>query len=478
MLEKTEKEEKGFTQLGKKFQEKVMQALMDDKQWATSFIEVFDVDECFDYVPLKIMAKTYIQYFKKYKDFPTFDLFETIIKDEYSNANDTVLRERMLFILNSIKKREDLSDLPWVKEKAFTFCKQQMLKKALLKGSELIMTDKYESVVELMKNAIAAGMTTNVGHEYNEDIDARYSMTYRNPIPTGIPQLDEKKIMNGGLGNGELGIVVAPTGVGKSHCLVEFGCGALLVRKNVFYYSMELKERLIGIRFDSRLTGIPSTDCPEHKEEIRAYLEENKEKIGKLIIKEFPTRKITVNTIRSHVEKMSLKGVKPDMIIIDYAGIIRSTEKYDLPRLEMQAVIQEIRNLAQELNVPIWTALQSNKEGAKAEIVDTTNMAESYGQASEADFVLGLQRQSAIKSTGYGTLFVAKSRLGIDGVQFNIHLDTSRSKLTIINNPDENSEMSLEDAQQLAKTEVLNSFKKSISKRKNLFSKINGVENI
>lgn len=477
MSEKIEKEEKTFVQLGKKFQEKVMQALMDDQTWATSFIEVFDVDECFDYAPLKVMAKTYIQYFKKYKDFPTPDLFETIIRDEYSNSNDLVLRDRMISILNSIRKGEELNDLPWVKEKAFTFCKQQMLKKALLKGSELIMTDKYESVIDLMKNAIASGIPTNAGHEYNEDIDARYSTTYRNPIPTGIPQLDEKKIMNGGLGNGEVGIIVAPTGVGKSHCLVEFGCGALFAKKNVFYYSMELKERLIGIRFDSRFIGISSTDCPDHKEEIRTYLSENKERIGKLVIKEFPTRKITVNTIRSHVEKMSFKGIKPDMIIIDYAGIIRSTEKYDLPRLEMQVVIQEIRNLAQELNIPVWTALQSNKEGAKAEIVDTTNMAESYGQASEADFVLGLQRQSAVKSTGYGSLFIAKSRLGMDGIQFHIHLDTACSKLTIVGNRDEDDEMSQEDAQRITKTEVLNSFKRSISDRKKLFRKINGGEN-
>lgn len=458
-----------FIQSGKKFQEKVMQAILNDRQWSTEFLEVFNVDECFDYVPLKFMAKSYINYYRKYKDFPTFDLFETVLKEEHSNENDLILRERMIAILADFKENKDLGDLPWVKEKAFTYCRQQLLKKALLKASEIILTDKHETVPDLLKAAISAGVATNTGHEYNEDVDARYSTTYRNPVPTNIPRLDEKKIMNGGLGAGEVGIVVAPTGVGKSHCLVEFSCGALVNNRNVFYYTMELNERLVGIRFDSRLVGISSTECPDNKDKIKEYLEANKDKMGKLVIKEFPTRKITVNTIRSHVEKMALKGIKPDMIAIDYAGIIRSTEKHELQRFEMQVVIQEIRGLAQELRIPIWTALQSNKEGAKAEIIDVTNMAESFGQASEADFVLGLQRQSAVKSTGYGSLFIAKSRLGVDGIQFNIHLDTARSKLSIVENDE--GDMPIEDAQSINKIKILGSLRKSIKEKKSVYNK-------
>ena len=98
----------------------------------------------------------------------------------------------------------------------------------------------------------------------------------------------------------------------------------------------------------------------------------------------------------------------------------------------MQFVIQEIRKMAKELDVPVWTALQSNKEGAKADIVDLTNLAESYGQAAEADFVLGLQRMSTQKATGFGTMFIAKNRFGIDGLQFKVHLDTARSKIRVL----------------------------------------------
>ena len=457
-----------FTQLGKPFQEKVMQALIIDKRWAMSFIEVFNVDECFDYAPLRVLANTYINYFKRYKEFPSLELLKSIIRDEYSNNSDLVLREKMTAIVAKMEKNDNLSDLPWVKEKAFTFCRQQLLKTALIKSSEIIATEKYETVVDLMKTALAAGIATNSGHDYNHDIDARYSETYRNPVSTGIPQLDERKIMNGGLGMGEIGIVVAPTGVGKSHMLVHFGAAAVLAGKNVFYYSMELSERLIGIRFDSHMIDVPSTECPEQVDLIKEFFDKNSATLGRLYLKEYPTRTITANTIRAHVEKMSYTNIRPDLIIVDYAGIIRSTEKYELPRLEMQCVIQELRKLAQELMIPVWTALQSNKEGAKSEIIDVTNMAESYGQASEADFVLGLQRQSTQKSTGYGTLFIAKSRLGIDGVQYQIHLDTSRSKLRILSDAEKEQ---LSNTAEEIKSDTLSSFRNSIAKRKNMFRK-------
>ena len=423
-----------FASLGKSFQEKLLQALLTDKLWGTQFIEVFNVDECLEPIYLKMIASKYINYYHAYKEFPTLELLITIIKDELTNNQDLVLREQCYNFLQKVIRNENGNDLPWVKEKAFTFCRQQMLKKALTESVDIILTDKYETVVDIMKTAIAAGMASSNGHDYMNDIDARYSVTFRHAVKTGIPELDEKKIMGGGLGAGEIGIVCAPSGVGKSHLLTHFGAQALLQGKNLFHYAMELNERYVGIRYDSHLTEINSSDCSDATDLIKQYFEANREHMGRLIIKEFPARSITCNNIKSHVDKMTYKGIRPDLVIIDYAGIIRSTEKYDLPRLEMQFVIQEIRKMAKELDVPVWTALQSNKEGAKSDIVDLTNLAESYGQAAEADFVLGLQRMSTQKATGFGTMFIAKNRFGIDGLQFKVHLDTARSKIRVLSN--------------------------------------------
>jgi replicative DNA helicase len=460
----------GFGNLGKSFQEKVMQALLTDRQWATQFIEVFNVEETLEPVYLKLIANKFIGYYNQYKEFPTMELLITIIKDDLSNAQDIVLREQCHTFLQKVIKNEELNDLPWIKDKAFTFCRQQLLKKALSESVDIILTDKYETVVDIMKTAIAAGMASSAGHDYNNDIDARYSVTFRHPIATNIPELDEKKVMAGGLGAGEIGIVVAPSGVGKSHLLTHFGAQALLKGKNVYHYTMELNERYVGIRYDSHLTEINSSDCIDAKDLIKDFFEANKDHLGRLIIKEFPARSITCNTIKAHIEKMSYKGIKPDLIIIDYAGIIRSTERYDLPRLEMQYVIQEIRKMAKELDCPVWTALQSNKDGAKSDIVDLTNMAESYGQAAEADFVLGLQRLSTQKATGLGTLFVAKNRFGIDGLQFKVHVDTARSKLRVLTQDEiEGLQVEMEAEKERLQDTTITRFKEAIKKSKEQF---------
>jgi hypothetical protein len=210
------------------------------------------------------------------------------------------------------------------------------------------------------------------------------------------------------------------------------GAYAILKGKNVVHYTLELNERVTGIRYDSNLTGIPSTDCSDRKEEIRQFFLDNGPDLGRLIIKQLPAKSTTVNTLRAHIEKLRIKEFNPDMIILDYAGIMRSTEHHDILRQELKQIIQEVRDLAEEMDIPIWTALQSNKEGANSEYVDLTNMAEAYAQAHIADFVIGVTRKALNKASGFGTLFVAKNRAGVDGILYKIHLDTSRSKLKIL----------------------------------------------
>jgi len=216
------------------------------------------------------------------------------------------------------------------------------------------------------------------------------------------------------------------------------------------------------------LLGISSTDCPDNREKIKDFFQLNAHCLGKLRIKQLQGKMSSINTIRSHVEKMKLKNFFPDLIIIDYAGIMRSTIKYDMLRLELAQVIQEIRDYAVELGIPIWTALQSNKAGSQADIVDLSNMAESYAQAAIADFVLGLTRKSENKATGLGTLFVAKNRAGMDGIQYTIMLDTSQSRLTFLS---EGEQPEVEDLKREI-TDRSSSFKETMKKNNDYFKKV------
>jgi len=120
------------------------------------------------------------------------------------------------------------------------------------------------------------------------------------------------------------------------------------------------------------------------------------------------------------------------VIIIDYADIMRSTRAYDSLRHELKLIYEELRNMAMELRVPVWTASQANRESANSDIVGLENMSEAYGKAMVADLVISISRKAMEKSTGYGRLFIAKNRAGRDGILFPIHIDTSLSKIKIV----------------------------------------------
>ena len=220
----------------------------------------------------------------------------------------------------------------------------------------------------------------------------------------------------------------------NSHFLVAMGAHALKVGKNVVHYTFELTETSVGIRYDSHLTDIQSSDVQDSKEQVMDTYK-NME-LGRLIIKEYPTGTASVSTIRNHLEKLALRGFIPSLIVIDYADIMRSSREMDALRLELKLVYEDLRNLAMEKNIPIWTASQSNREGSGADVVGLENMSESYGKAMVADVVVSLSRKPAEKATGMGRMFVAKNRAGRDGIIFPVHIDTSRSKIRVL---DENS---------------------------------------
>ena len=454
-----------FGSYGKAFQEKIVQGLLTDRLWAEQMSEVIDVD-FFDLKYLKFLADRYFKYHGKYKDFPTLQLLVSIIRDDLKAGNDIVLRDQIIDYLQRIRHNPDMGDLEYVKDKALDFCRKQAFKGALEQAVDLIQTDKFDSVMDLMRHALSVGTTPSIGHDLFEDMDARFVTISRHPVPTGIDVLDQKGILNGGLGRGEIGVITAPTGVGKSHMLVNLGAAAISRGKNVVHYTFELTENSTGLRYDSNLCMIPSNEVPERSDEVKeAY--DKMEGLGRLMIKEYPTGTATVQTLRSHIEKLSLKGFIPDLLVIDYADIMRSSRQYDSMRHELKKVYEDLRNLAMEKNLPIWTASQSNRESASSDIVGLENMAESYGKAQVADVVISISRKPVEKASGMGRLYVAKNRAGRDGIVFPVKLNTAMSRFAVIENTEE---MTLAEAQGKNENDikkVLQQKWKQVSKREN-----------
>jgi replicative DNA helicase len=417
-----------FGTYGKSFQEKVVQALLVDKHYAEQMLEVFEVGY-FEPKYLQYLADRYFSYAKKYKVFPTLQLLLTIIRDELKTGTDTIIRDQIVDYLQRMRANPDPGDLQYVREKSLDFCKKQALKKALEEAVEQIQAEKYESIVDGIKKAVMVGTAPQLGHDFFADYESRFTRLQRNAVPTGFDELDKKDIFNGGLGAGEIGVVVAPTGVGKSHFLINLGSSALRQGVDVLHYTFELSESAIGLRYDSNLCDMDSNTVIDNKEQVmQKYGNMN---LGRLIIKEFPTNTASIYTLRSHIERLDVKGFRPGLLVIDYADIMRSTRQYDSLRHELKLIYEELRGLASERGIPIWTASQSNKEGSQSDIVDLSNMSEAYGKAQVADIVVGISRKSHEKSSGFGRLYVAKNRAGRDGLVFPLRIDTARSKFEI-----------------------------------------------
>jgi len=418
-----------FSKFGKQFQEKIFQGMLSDSPWASQMVEVMN-PSFFDVDYLKFLSDRYFSYYNKYKSFPTLGLLVTIVKEDLSGGSDTILRDQVVDYLVRVKANPHPGDISYVKEKTLDFCKKQAFKEALEKAVDLIQGENFEEVVGLMKKAVSVGMPNTTGHDFFDDIEARFVKVNRHAIPTGFKRLDEKDIFQGGLGRGEIAVVVANTGVGKSHWLVAVGANAMRQGKNVLHYTFELTEHAVGIRYDSNLCGLPSNEVHDHKELVTKTYKEKK--LGRLVIKEYPTGSASVMTVRNHIEKLQLKGFKPDVVIIDYADIMKSSRSYDSLRHELKLVYEELRNLAMELEIPIWTASQANRESAQANVVGLENMSEAYGKAMVADVVVSLSRKAAEKATGFGRLFIAKNRAGKDGIVFPVSIDTSMSRFEIL----------------------------------------------
>jgi len=238
------------------------------------------------------------------------------------------------------------------------------------------------------------------------------------------------EISKGGLGSGELGVVIAPTGSGKSMVLVHLGAQALLAGKSVVHYTLELADTIVASRYDSVITGIHLKDLTAFKEKI---YEEIQDVPGKLIVKEYPTRSATVQTIKNHLAKLKNRGIEPDLIIVDYGDLIKPiSSSKDEKRHQLETIYEELRGMAQENECPLWTASQTNRSGINAEVITMESISEAFNKCFVADFIFTISRTIDDKNNNTGRMFIAKNRNGPDGLIYPLFMDTSNVKIKVL----------------------------------------------
>jgi replicative DNA helicase len=291
----------------------------------------------------------------------------------------------------------------------------------------LLQTCSFDEISTEINNALKLGSDNNFGYDYLADFEKRFVPKHRMPVTTGWSEMD--KIAGGGLGKSELGVVIAPTGAGKSMVLVHLGAEAIKEGKTVIHYTLELQETVIANRYDSCITGYPLGEIINFKEEV---YEEIKDIDGSLIIKEYPTKSASTNTIKAHLSKLVKRGIKPGMVIVDYGDLLRPVVIRKEKRNELESIYEELRAISTEFECPVWTASQTNRSGLSAEVITMEQISEAFNKCFVADFIFSVSRTIEDKQNNKGKIFIAKNRNGPDGIVYEIFMDTSSVNIKIL----------------------------------------------
>ena len=408
-----------LSQFGHVFQAKIISSLLSDKKFIQTICDILE-PEYFDSDANKWLAKEIRDYFFEYKTSPTLEVMKVKIDD----MENEVLQVSVVDNLKESWRNVNSTDLQFVQEQTLEFCRNQVMKNAIMDSVDLIEVGQYDQIKKLVDEAMKAGSDRDLGHDYIEGIEERLTKSTRDTVKTGWDPIDE--VMDGGLGAGELGVVVAPAGIGKTWCLQSIGANSVRNGLNVVHYTLELNQNYVGLRYDTVFSGVTTSDIKYYQDDVKKKIDQLK---GTLLIKYFPTKSATVQTLAAHLSQIEIQGTKPDLVLVDYADILKGmgTEKRHI----LENIYEDLRGLAGEIECPIWTASQANRSSLEEEVIDATKVAEAYSKVMIADFVVSVSRKVEDKIANTSRFHVIKNRFGIDGVTFPASMNTNIGKIQI-----------------------------------------------
>jgi len=213
--------------------------------------------------------------------------------------------------------------------------------------------------------------------------------------------------------------------------LVHLGSQALKLGKKVVHYTLELGDTVVGLRYDSCLSKVALMDIlePGSKEIVKERI---KDIAGELIIKEYPTKSASTKSIKNHLEKLKKQNILPDVVIVDYADLLRPISTSAEKRHELESIYEELRGMATEFNCAFITASQTNRGGLNAEVITMESISEAFNKCFVADFIFSLSRTPQDKQANSGRIFIAKNRNGPDGLVFHAAVDWSTVSIEML----------------------------------------------
>jgi len=406
---------KNFDYLGNSFQIQLLNQIIEDKDFAQSIIDVIE-PSYFDNKYFKIIIQMIKEYYKKYEASPNFETLEQIIKSEVTQ--ELVLK----IVLDTIKQIKDapFEGTHFVQEKALKFCKQQELKRAMDKAQKIITEgdfESYDKVEGLVREALQVGEVEKNVSDIFTGLDTVLEEDYRHPIPMGIPGIDN--LLKGGLAKGEIGVILAPTGVGKTTILTKIANTAFNMGYNVLQIFFEDNPKIVQRKHFTIWTGVPPDELANHKEDVMSKIVEIQESMkNRLILKKLASDTTTMGQIKNQVRKMIADGTKIDLILLDYIDCVLPEQSAKDEWKAEGSVMRAFEAMCHELDIVGWTATQGNRSSISSEVVTTDQMGGSIKKAQVGHVIITVAKTLQQKELNLATIAITKSRLGKDGVVF------------------------------------------------------------
>jgi replicative DNA helicase len=383
----------------KEFELVLLEALLFREDFYKKVIP-FIKTEYFHRKPVQMVYTCIHDFVMRYNACPSKDAM-SICLEKHKGVSQTEYDQCIEMLNDFNKKSAEEHNLDWLVTETENFCKEKALYNGIMESIQIMdgkSKDKIRTAIpSILSDALAVSFDTNIGHDYLEDSEARYEFYHKTEkrIPFDLEFFNT--ITNGGTPTKTLNIVMAGTGVGKSLFLCHHAANCLNQGMNVLYITCEMAEERIAERIDANLLDITLDSLRELPKEVYdkkiANLKQNAK--GKLIIKEYPTATANVNHFRVLLDELNLKKkFKPDMIVIDYLNICASSRMKPGANVNsytfIKAIAEELRGLATERGVPIWSATQVNRIGFASTDIGLEDTSESFGLPATADFMFAL----------------------------------------------------------------------------------------
>src|SRR6056300_1401446 len=445
--------DKNFGYLGNSFQIQLLNNIVIDKDFANSIVDVLD-PKYFDNQYFKIIMQIIKEYYSTYEHTPSYNTMEQLVKSEISSP---MAQKMTLDMVEQIKDAPIEGDT-FVQQKALKFCKQQELQKVMGKAQKIIDKGDFESydhLEEMVREALQVGEVDTGTSDVFSNLDIVLQDDFRHPIPIGIPGIDN--LMKGGLAKGEIGVILAPTGVGKTTFLTKISNHAFNLGYNVLQVFFEDNPKIIQRKHFTLWTGIAPDNLSNHRDDVMAKVREIKENTkNRLTLKKLPSDTLTMNQIKNQVRKMTAEGNKIDMIVVDYIDCITPDKNLGVEWKSEGSVMRAFEAMCHELDLVGWTTTQGNRSSISSEIVTTDQMGGSIKKAQVGHVIISVAKSLQQKEMNLATIAITKSRIGKDGIVFEnckydnelLEIDTEQS-ITLLGLEEQKEERNKERIREL-----------------------------